>query len=177
MDKQQKSMVIEEFVGVFASPGIYLMDFKGMTVAQITALRSSLREANVSMRVVKNTLAKRALKGAGVKNFDSYFTGPTGVVWSTEDSIVPARVLLDFLKKNDKVKATVKAGLVDGSVIDGSQMDAVSKLPTKHELQAQVAGVLNAPLVKFARVLNAMPVKFVRTVDALRAKRSEEEAA
>lgn len=177
MDRQEKNLVIEEFVGVFTSPGIYLMDFKGMTVLQITELRSKLREANVSMRVIKNTLAKRALKGAGIENFDSYFTGPTGVIWSKEDSITPARVILDYLKKNDKVKATVKAGLIEGSVIDGSQMDAVSKLPTKRELHAQVAGVLNAPIAKFARVLNAMPVKFVRTVDALREKRSEEEAA
>ncbi|MHB9031396.1 MAG: 50S ribosomal protein L10, partial [Candidatus Latescibacterota bacterium] len=132
-----------------------------------------LREANVSMKVVKNTLAKRALRGAGVENFDSYFIGPTGVVWSTEDSIIPARVLLDFLKKNDKVKAKVKAGLLDGSVVDGSQMEAVSKLPTKRELHAQVASALNAPIVKLARVLNAMPIKFVRTVDALREQRSE----
>lgn len=177
MDKQQKNMVIDEFVGVFSSPGVYLMDFKGMTVAQITDLRSRLREANVSMKVVKNTLAKRALKGAGVENFDSYFIGPTGVVWSAEDSITPARVLLGFLKKNDKITATVKAGLIDGAVVDGSHMETVSKLPTKKELQAQVAVALNAPIIKFARVLSAMPTQFVRTVDALREKRSQEEAA
>lgn len=173
MEKQKKNIVIEEFVGVFSSPGVYLMDFKGMTVAQITELRSKLREAHVSMKVVKNTLAKRALRGAGVENFDSYFIGPTGVVWSTEDSIIPVRVLLDYLKKNDKVKATVKAGLLDGSVVDGSQMEAVSKLPTKRELHAQVAAALNAPIVKLARTLNAVPSKFVRTVDALREQRSE----
>jgi large subunit ribosomal protein L10 len=173
VEKQKKNIVIEEFVGVFSSPGVYLMDFKGMTVAQITELRSKLREAHVSMKVVKNTLAKRALRGAGVENFDSYFIGPTGVVWSTEDSIIPVRVLLDYLKKNDKVKATVKAGLLDGSVVDGSQMEAVSKLPTKRELHAQVAAALNAPIVKLARTLNAVPSKFVRTVDALREQRSE----
>jgi large subunit ribosomal protein L10 len=174
VEKQQKNIVIEEFVGVFSSPGVYLMDFKGMTVAQITELRSKLREAKVSMKVVKNTLAKRALKGAGVENFDSYFVGPTGVVWSTEDSIIPVRVLLDFLKKNDKITATLKAGLLDGSVIDAGKLEAVSKLPTKRELHAQIASALNAPIVKLARALNALPGKFVRTVDALRAQRSEE---
>lgn len=176
MDRQGKEVIIEEFTGVFTSPGVYLMDFKGMTVAQITELRSKLREANVSMQVVKNTLAKRALKGAGIENFDGYFTGPTGVVWSTEDSIIPARVLLDFLKKNDKIKASVKAGLVDGAVIDGSRMEDVSKLPTKRELYGLVASALNAPIVKFARVLNAMPTKLVRTVDALREQREGDAA-
>jgi len=177
MDRKQKNVVIEEFAGVFSSPGVYLLDFKGMTVAQVTELRSKLREARVSMRVVKNTLAKRALKDAGIESFDSYFVGPTGVVWSSEDSIVPVRVLLDYLKKNDKVTATVKAGLVDGAVIDASQMAAVSALPTKRELQARAASALNAPIVQFARILNATPAKFAGTLDALREKRAKEEAA
>jgi large subunit ribosomal protein L10 len=174
MNKQKKNMVIEEFVGVFGSPGVYLMDFKGLNVAEITELRSKLREANVSMRVVKNTLARRALVGAGVKGFDQYFNGPTGIVWSKEDSIVPVRMLIEFLKKHEK--ASLKAGLVDGAVVPASQMDAVSKLPSKRELQARLASVLNAPIVKLARVLNAMPVKFVRTVDALREQREKMQA-
>ncbi len=175
MEKEQKKTVVAEFVGVFASPGVYLMDFKGLTVAEMTEFRVKLRDANVSMKVVKNTLARRALKDAGIENFDSYFVGPTGVIWSSEDSVIPARVILDFLKRHDK--ASVKAGMLDGAVIDGSRIDAVSKLPTKRELQAQLAATLNAPIVKLARALNASPVKFVRTVDALREKRSEGEAA
>jgi large subunit ribosomal protein L10 len=120
------------------------------------------------MRVVKNTLAKRALTAAGISGFDQFFTGPTGIIWSSEDSITPARVLIEFLKKHEK--ATLKAGLIDGSVIPASQMDAVSKLPTKRELHARVAGVLKAPIVKLAQTLNAVPTTFVRTVDALREK-------
>ncbi len=168
MNRNEKDMVIEEFIGVFGLPGVYLMDFKGLNVAEITELRSKLRDSNISMRVVKNTLAKRALTGAGISGFDQFFTGPTGIIWSREDSITPARVLIEFLKKHEK--ATLKAGLVDGAVIPASQMDAVSKLPTKHELHAQVAGVLKAPIVKLARTLNAVPTTFVRTVDALREK-------
>ncbi len=168
MNRNEKDMVIEEFVGVFGYPGVYLMDFKGLNVAEITELRSKLRESNISMRVVKNTLAKRALAGAGVSGFDQFFTGPTGIVWSREDSITPARVLIEFLKKHEK--ATLKAGLVDGAVIPASQMEMVSKLPTKRELQARVAGVLKAPISKLARTLNAVPTTFVRTVDALREK-------
>jgi len=174
MNKDEKSKLIGEFTSVFGSPGVYLMDFKGLNVAEITELRSKLREANISMKVVKNTLAKRALKEAGVENFDSFFTGPTGVVWSREDSIIPARLLLDFLKNRNK--GSIKAGLVDGAVMRSDQMELVSKLPTKHELYGHVASALNAPIVKLARTLNAMPTKFVRTVDALREKKSTEPA-
>lgn len=169
MNKQEKSMVIEEFVGVFNSPGVYLMDFKGLNVTEITELRSRLREANISMKVVKNTLAKLALIGAGIKGFDHYFSGPTGVVWSKEDSTIPARLLLDFIKKYEK--GMLKAGLIDGTVVPPTQMEMVSKLPTKRELQARVASALNAPIVQLARVLNSMQTKFVCTLDALREKR------
>lgn len=171
MKKQEKNLIIDEFVGVFKSPGIYLMDFKGLNVAEITELRSKLRESNVSMRVVKNTLAKRALRGAGISNFDSFFVGPTGIIWSREDSIIPSRLLLEYLKKHDKAK--LKAGLVDGSVVGADQMDAVSKLPTKHELYAILAATLNAPISNLARALNAVPTKLARTVDALREQRTE----
>lgn len=174
MNKQDKNVIVEEFVGVFKSPGVYLMDFKGLNVAEVTELRSKLREARVSMKVVKNTLAKRALKGAGIENFDSYFVGPTGVIWSRDDSIIPARLVLEFLKKHEK--ASLKAGLVDGTIVGADQMDVVSKLPTKKELYAQVASTLNAPIAKLARVLNAMPTKLVRTVDALREKQAQGES-
>ena len=176
MNKEQKQQVVEEFIGIFDKPGVYLMDFKGLNVAEMTELRSMLRKANVSMRVVKNTLAKRALKrlDAGIDGLDSYLVGPTGVVWSQlphdEDSVTPARILLEFLKKYDK--GTVKAGLVDGCVVTENEIKTISKLPTKQELYAQVASALNAPIVKLAQTLNAVPVKFVRTIDALRVKNS-----
>ncbi|MCE5252116.1 50S ribosomal protein L10 [bacterium] len=172
MKKEEKQQVVEEFIGIFDKPGVYLMDFKGLNVAEITELRSRLRDANVSMKVVKNTLAKRALKSVGVAGLDSYLVGPTGVVWSKEDSVVPAKVLLDFLKKHDK--GTIKAGLVDGTVVKDNEIVILSNLPSKHELYAKVASVLNAPIVKLAMVLNGIPVKFVRTVDALREKRANE---
>ena len=175
MNKNEKQQIVEEFIAIFGKPGVYLMDFKGLNVAQMTELRSMLREANVSMRVVKNTLAKRALDDVGVEGLSEYFVGPTGVVWSQsdEDAITPARILLDFLKKCNH--GVVKAGLVDGTVVPEDGIVTISKLPTKHELYAQVASALNAPMVKFARTLNALPVKFVRTVDALREKKSNEE--
>ncbi|MBN1292407.1 MAG: 50S ribosomal protein L10 [Candidatus Latescibacteria bacterium] len=174
MNKKQKEQIVEEFVAIFGKSGVYLMDFKGLNVAEITELRSSLRAANVSMKVVKNTLAKRALESVGIEGLSGYFVGPTGVVWakSDEDAVTPARILLDFLSKHDK--GTIKAGLIEGTVFADDGVVTISKLPTKHELYAKVASALNAPMVKLAQTLNALPVKFVRTVDALRERKSNE---
>ena len=168
MTREEKVKIIEECVAIFSTPGVYLMDFKGLNVEQITELRVQLRQAKVSMVVVKNTLAKRALKEVGISSLDPYLVGPTGVVYSEEDSVTPARLLVEFIKKNKK--GTIKAGIMDGGLVTADQMDEVSKLPTKKELYGMLASTLNAPIVKLARTLNALPVKLVRTVDAVKTK-------
>ena len=174
MNKEQKIQVVEEYISIFEKPGVYLMTYQGMNVAEITELRNSLRKANVSMRVLRNTLALRALKKAGNESLDCYIDGPVSAVWSQEDSVAPARELLKFIKKYEK--GSIKVGLVDGSLVTGKDIEAISKLPTKIELQAKLASVLNAPMVNIARVLNAVPTKFVRIVDAVREKKSEDAA-
>jgi large subunit ribosomal protein L10 len=172
MTKDEKQKVVEEFVGIFTKPGVYLMDFKGLNVAEMNELRSKMREANISMRVVKNTLAKRALESAGVEGLDEYFVGPTGVVWAEADSTAPAKVLLDFLEESKK--GEVKGGRVEGDLVSIEEITKLSKLPSLQELYAQVASTLNAPIVNMARSLNAVPTKLARTVDALRVKKEEE---
>ena len=108
----------------------------------------------------------RALKEAGIEGLSDFFIGPTSVVWSNQDSIMPARQLVEFLKKYKK--GTIKAGLVDGIIIKDSEIETISKLPNKQELYAKLAASLNSPIGKLAMVLNAVPQKFVRIVDALR---------
>lgn len=174
MLKEEKVKVIEEFVGIFKEPGFYLMDFKGLNVAQITELRASLREAKISMQVVKNTLAKRALAEAGITGIEGYFAGPTGVIWSAEDAVTPVRVVNEFLKKYDK--GSIKAGMVEGTLVTANDMDRLSKLPGKKELYAKVASALGSPLSKLAWSLNAVPTKLVQTIEALRVKRESEAA-
>jgi len=175
MNKEQKKQIVEEFVEIFSESGFYLMDFKGFNVAEMTELRNMLREANVSMRVVKNTLAKRALEEAGSddsvrESLNSFFKGPTGVVWSKVDSITPVRVLVRFLKKYDR--GYIKAGLLDGALVKDTEIEKISKLPDKQELYAQVASSLNAPIIQLARVLNSIPQKFVLVIDAVREKKA-----
>ena len=169
MTKEQKIQVIEEYVGIFEKPGIYLMDFRGLNVAEMTELRSKLREAHVSIRVVKNTLAKRALTQVGIESLQKFFTGPVGVVWS-EDSVSPARLLLLFIKEHEK--GTIKAALLDGSLVTENEIEVISTLPSKQEIQAKLASTLNAPIVRLARALNAVPEKCARIIKALSDKRS-----
>jgi len=172
MKREEKVNVVQEYVGIFESPGVYLMDFTGINVAEITGLRRKLRDGNVSMRVVKNTLAKRALGKIGNDGLDSFFVGPVGVVYSADDTVTPAKLLLDFLKEAQK--GEVKAGLVDGVVVDVKEVEAISKLPTKKELHGLVASALNAPIVKMARSLNALPIKLAQTLQALADKNADE---
>ncbi|MFC1650370.1 50S ribosomal protein L10 [Candidatus Latescibacterota bacterium] len=179
MDKKQKKQVVEDVVEIFGESGFYLLDFKGFNVAEITELRNKLREANVSMRVVKNTLAKRALEEVdsyeSVREvFNAFFTGPTGLVWSKEDPIAPVRVLVDFLEKQKF--GSIKAGILDGMIVEGSDIERISKLPSKQALYTQVASSLNAPIIKLARVLKAVPENFVRTLDAVREKKESDAA-
>ena len=121
MNKDQKIEAVEMYVGIFEKPGIYLMDFKGLDVMEMTELRRKLREADVSLRVVKNTLAKRALDKVGVAGLHDYFVGPVGVAWSQEDVAAPARVILKFIK--DHKKGAITVGLVDGAVVDSGELD------------------------------------------------------
>ncbi len=172
MKKEQKEKIVNEFVEIFSEHGFYLMDFKGLNVAEITDLRSKLRDAKVSMRVVKNTLAKRALKQAGIDNLNSFLVGATSIVWSEEDSITPLRILNQLLKQYDK--GTIKAGLIYGLLVKDSDIDKISNLPDKSEFYTKIASSLNSPIVKLVMVFNAVPSKFVRIVDALREKKTRE---
>jgi large subunit ribosomal protein L10 len=172
MTKQEKIQVVDAYVGIFEKPGVFLMDFKGLSVLEMTELRNRLREANISMRVVKNTLAKRALKQVGKETFETYLNGPVGVIWSQEDSVAPARVLIDFIKKYEK--GVIKGGFIEGGIFTPDQVVSLSKLPPKQELYARLASSLNASIVKLAVSLNALPSNLVRTLDAVRIKMSQE---
>ena len=179
MNKEEKIKVVEEVVEIFGESGFYLLDFKGFNVAEITELRNKLRDSNVSMRVVKNTLAKRALGQVStdesiLEKFNTFLVGETGLVWSEEDPIAPVRALVDFLE--DKKLGSIKAGMLDGALVEPADIEKISKLPTKQVLYAQVARTLNAPIIKLARVLKAVPENFVRTLDAVREKKEGDAA-
>lgn len=139
---EQKAEVVSQLSeSIKSSSGVYLADFTGLTVEKATALRSNLRKKGVTMRVAKNTLVKRALANIGVEGLDQYLTGPTALILADgEDPMVPAKLVVEFLKKNEDALA-MKAIHIDGQAHSGNQLQALAKMPGKRELQAQVVSL------------------------------------
>jgi large subunit ribosomal protein L10 len=141
MPAQKNEAVAQMTESLKGSSGVYLADFTGLTVEKVTVLRRTLRKKGLSMRVSKNTLIRRALSDAGVKGLDKYLVGPTAVILAdAEDPMAPAKLLVEFLKTNDKAIA-VKTIHIDGQAYEGSHLAALAKMPGKRELQSQVISI------------------------------------
>ena len=131
-----------------------LVDYKGITVAEDTTLRRELREANVEYFVEKNTMLKRALHNIGMEDFDEVLSGTTAIAISTEDQTAPASILGKFAEKSETFK--LKAGCVEGEFYDEAKVVALSKIPSKDVLLAQLVGSLQGPTQKLAALLQAI---------------------
>ena len=141
-------------------------EYAGLTVAQLTALRKNAREAGVYVRVVKNTLARRAFEGTDFECMCDSMTGPLILAFSQEDPGSAARVISRFSKENDKLVARVVA--ISGKLLPGTAIQQVANLPTRQEALAMLCGVLKAPIEKFVRTLNEPHAKLVRAMAAVR---------
>lgn len=150
---------------------IVVTDFKGITVHDITLLRSTLRAQSVEMRVVKNRLIKRALAEAGFENLDSALTGNTALAISYGEPGAPAKILIEAAKKNAKL--VIKGGILEGKALNADGVEMLSKLPGRKELLARMAGDLKAPAGKMARVMNAALLKVAYAMNALADKRQQ----
>ena len=128
-----------------------LFDYRGLTVEEDTNLRNELRKAGVDYHVVKNTLLRFASKEVGYDELDPILHGPTALAVSTTDAVAPAKVLVAFAKKHEVV--SIKAGFVDGKVINVSEVKALAELPSKEELIAKIMGSLNAPVSGVVNIL------------------------
>lgn len=140
-----------------ASAGVFV-DYKGITVAQDTELRTELRKNDVEYSVVKNTLTRFALDNCGLKELDSVLSGTTSLATSTGDPIAPFRIINDYVKKLNDV-FTIKAAFMDGKVLSASEIEEISALPSKDALYSQVFGTLLAPITSLAVVLNQIAEK------------------
>ena len=138
-----------------ASAGV-LVDYKGITVAEDTALRAELRKNDVEYSVVKNTLVRFALDEANLNELDGVLHGTTSLAISTGDPIAPMRVVNQFAKKLGDGKFNIKAGFMEGKVISLDEVMALAELPGKEALQAQVLGTMLAPITSLAIVLKAI---------------------
>jgi large subunit ribosomal protein L10 len=154
---------------VFKSSQVgFLVDFRGLTVAQATDLRRKLRGAKTRMRVVKNNLAKIALKGTPFEKLEPSIVDTRALVFG-DDPVAPAKVLTGFLKDNEKFKYI--AGLLvkgeSGQLINEAMAKALADLPSREQLIAQLLGLMQAPAGQFLRLLNEVPAKFLRTLNAI----------
>lgn len=134
-----------------------IADYRGLTVAQDTELRKKLREAGVEYTIVKNTLTRFAANKVGLGELDPVLHGPSALATSTDDVVAPAKVLVEFAKDNEQLE--IKAGFVDGKVIDVNEVKVYASIPSKEVLISKMLGSLQAPIGKLVRTLDAVAKK------------------
>ena len=171
MLRSEKEVAISDIQDRFArmSSAVFV-DFSGMTVEEVSSLRSKFRERGVEYKVLKNTLVKKALEGqSSISSLSKTLKGTTGVAWSFEEPSAAARVAKDFAKDNEKLK--IKGGLMDGAVLDAKAVEnQLATLPSKDEARAMLLATFNAPAQTFVRLLNVPLQQMVLVLEAKRTK-------
>lgn len=168
-DKQQ--IVSEVNQAATSALSAVLADYRGVTVEDMTALRKNARENKVYLRVVRNTLLKRAVADTEFECIQEVLVGPTILALSQEDPGAAARVLKDFAKENEEFE--IKALSVGGELLDANQIDVLAKLPTMDQARSILMSVMLAPVTKLARTLNEVPSKATRAVAAVRDQKQD----
>lgn len=168
--KPEKVKAVEEIREKFEkATAVVLTDYRGLNVASITELRKKLREQGVEFKVIKNTLTSIALRDFDY-NLDEYLKGPTAAAFSYGDPVAPAKVLVEFAKNHKELE--IKAGVVEGKVIDKEKVVDLSKLPSREELVAKAVGSIQAPLYGIVSVLQGPLRALVYTLQAIQDKKA-----
>ena len=167
LNLEDKKALVEEVSAVAGMVlSVVAAEYRGLSVTQMTDLRSKARASGVYMRVIKNTLARKALAGTAFESMGATLKGPLVLAFSKDDPGAAARVIKDFAKANDKLVTT---GLSIGSgTLSPKDLDKVASMPTKEQALSQLLGVIKAPIQKLVATIQAPQVKFVRTVVAIR---------
>ena len=142
-----------------------LTDYRGLTVEEISDLRTRLRGVEARFRVVKNTLSIRAADGTPLEAVKDHFTGPVAILYTAGDPVGPAKALMDFIKGNDKLEA--KIGILSGNTIDSAEIKRLADMPTRDTMLAMALSSMNAPASNFVRTLNEIPSSFVRVLGSI----------
>ena len=152
---ETKKVRVEEITEKFKTAAtVVVVDYRGLTVGQITELRKQLREAGVEFKVYKNTMTRRAIEVLGLEGLNENLTGPNAIAFSTEDVVAPAKIINDFAKKNDKLE--IKAGVIEGAIATSDDIKALAELPSREGLLSMLLSVLQAPMRNFALVTKAV---------------------
>ena len=167
LNREQKQAIVAEVAEVAGSAfSAVAAEYRGLTVSEMTELRAEARNNGVYLRVVKNTLARRAVEGTEFECLADGLKGPLMLAFSQDDPGAAGRVIKDFAKDHDNLKVTMLA--IGGKQLDASQIDVLAKMPTYDQAISMLMSVMQAPITKLAQTLNEVPGKLVRTVAAVR---------
>jgi large subunit ribosomal protein L10 len=176
MPTAEKAQAIDELAQMLReSKGTVILDYRGLNVSQITALRRELRAQEVDFHIAKNTLLKIAAERAEVEVAPDLLTGPTAVAFGWRDEVAPARLLADFTRRNRVV--SIKGGIVGGRSMSASEIGRVAELPSRDQLLSQLLSVLQAPMARTLGVLQAPAREVAGLAQALADKRAQEGGA
>lgn len=171
--EQKKAVVAEVGAQVGNAQAIVVAEYRGINVGEMTKLRAKARESGVYFRVLRNTLARRAVSETPFNGLADRLVGPLAYGIST-DPVAVAKVMHDYAKSNDKF--VIRGGAMPNVVMEPKDVAALASLPSRDELLAKLLGTMQAPISQFVRTLNEVPGRFVRTVAAIRDKKAEQPA-
>ena len=163
--EEKKAVVAEVSAQVAQAQAIVLAEYRGLEVVHMTQLRAQARKSGVYLRVLKNSLVRRAVDGTPFSGLANEMVGPL-VFGISADPVAAAKVLHDFAKSNDKF--VIKAGAMPNQVMNAKAVQALASMPSREELLAKLLGTMQAPVAKFVRTLNEVPTSFVRGLAAVR---------
>lgn len=176
LSRQQKEEMVASYrEGLATAPHAFLLFYKGITVPQVTALRSRVRENGGEYLVIKNTLALRAIEGGPLDQLKELFEGPVAVVFSQTDPVGLAKALSQAAKDIPVIE--LRGGVVDGQVVQANQVADIANLPSREELIAKLLFLLQSPVTRLARVLAAVPQQLVVVLDQVRQQKDESAGA
>jgi large subunit ribosomal protein L10 len=166
LNLEQKQAVVSDINARLAkAQAVIVAEYRGLEVGAATGLRARARQSGVYLRVLKNTLARRAVKGTPFEKLTDQLVGPL-MYGIAEDPVAGAKVLADFARENDKF--VIKGGAMPNSVMSAQDVKALASMPSRDELLAKLLGTMQAPMAKLVRTMNEVPGKFVRTLAAVR---------
>lgn len=170
-NRKEKEIKVEEIKeDLRNSKVIVLTDYRGLTVAQINNLRRILKEEGGQYKVVKNTLTLLALKEVGLEKLDPYLEGPTAIAYGYDEPVMPVKLLVKFAKENDNL--SIKAGALEGNVLEESELRRISELPSQEVLLGRALGCFQGPLRGFLGVLQGNILNFVYVLNAVKEQKA-----
>ena len=168
--EQKQAMVSEVSAKLAKAQAVIVAEYRGLDVGRVTQLRSKARKSGLYLRVLKNTLARRAVQGTPFEKLTEQLVGPL-MYGIADDPVAGAKVLSEFAKDNEQF--VIKAGVMQNAVMSAKDVRALALLPSREELLAKLLGTMQAPVAKLVRTMNEVPAKFVRTVAALKDQREK----